>query len=378
MIKKTRLIKLTQKVIQFNSENPPGREGPLADFIAKKMSSWGLEVKTYTFEKNRPNVIATLKGTSPNAKRKAILITPHIDTVPAGQGWRNKPFGGEVKNRRIYGRGATDDKGNLACAMEAINALLEDNVKFNYDIVFAATVDEETGSKKGIIPLLEKGILKPEAALILDADEFYTIVAQKGLIHGRIQVFGKKAHGAYNWQGINAIEHAAKIIATIKRHRFAYQKHSLLRGPTVNIGTIHGGDKVNIVADFCELSFDLRFMPGMDPKAMIRKIHVLASQVTKNFKIIIDDLQQPYEISEQHPLVTIYQETCRAMKMPTTLKGSEGATVITFFQKKKIPAVATGYGSRNTAHATDEYAEVNKLYQGAQVLEQFLKAFDQR
>lgn len=378
MIKKQRLIKLTQKVIQFNSENPPGLEGPLAEFIAKKMRSLGLKVQTYTYAKDRPNVIATLKGTSPKAKRKAILITPHIDTVPAGSGWKYSPLSGKVKGDKIYGRGTTDDKGNLACAIEALESLVEDNVDFRYDVIFAATVDEETGSKKGIIPLLKKGVLRPEAALILDSDEFYTIVAQKGLIHGRIQVFGKKSHGAYNWRGVNAIEQCAQIIDKLKKHKFAYKRHSLLREPTINIGTIKGGDKVNIVADFCEFSFDLRFLPGMSDKAILRQISTLVRSISKKAKIFIDDLQQPYTISSEHPLVSVYYQTCKKMKVPATLKGSEGATVITFFQKKKIPAIATGYGSRNTAHATDEYAEVSKLYKGARVLEQFLKDFDRR
>ncbi len=373
MINKSRLIKLTQKVIRFNSENPPGNELALSRFIARDMRSLDLEVKVVAFAKNRPNIIATLKGTSKTAAKNAILITPHFDTVPVGTGWSMDPFGGVIKNGRIYGRGATDDKGNLACAMEAMRSLVEDKVRLAHDVILAATVDEETGSKQGIIPLLEKGYLKPRAALILDSDEFSTIIAQKGLIHARIQVFGKKAHGAYNWYGVNAIELATRIIADIKAHSFSYKKHGLLRGPTVNIGTIKGGDKVNMVADFCEFSFDLRYVPGMDPKKILATIKGLAQRHAKRFKIIIDDLQYPYEIDAEHPLVKTYLEASKKLRCPSVLKGSEGATVITFFQKKKIPAIATGYGSRTTAHTTDEYAHVEKLVKGVKVLERFLK-----
>ena len=86
MINKTRLIKLTQKVISFNSENPPGNEYALAKFIGKDMRSLGLSVRTYAYAKGRPNVVATLKGSLPRAKAasQAILITPHFDTVPIG------------------------------------------------------------------------------------------------------------------------------------------------------------------------------------------------------------------------------------------------------------------------------------------------------
>lgn len=376
MINKSRLIKLTQKVIQFNSENPPGNELALARFIERKMRSLGLEIKVVTFAKNRPNIIATLKGTSRTSAKNALLLTPHIDTVPAGKGWSVDPFGGKIKNGRIYGRGATDDKGNLACAMEVMQSLVEDKVALQNDVILAATVDEETGSKQGIIPLIMKGILKPKAALILDADEFSTIIAQKGLIHARIQIFGKKAHGAYNWYGVNAIEFASKVITEIKRYEFAYKKHHHLRGPTVNIGTIKGGDKVNMVADFCEFSFDLRYVPGMDPKRILSTIKCLIKKHAKNFKVIVDDLQHPYEIDPEHGLVKTYVDACKKLRCPSVLKGSEGATVITFFQKKKIPAIATGYGSCKTAHTTDEYAHVEKLYKGAKVLEQFVKDLD--
>ncbi|HQL41896.1 MAG TPA: M20/M25/M40 family metallo-hydrolase, partial [Candidatus Omnitrophota bacterium] len=262
MINKSRLIKLTQKVLRFNSENPPGNELALARFIERDMRSLGLAVKVVTFAKDRPNIIATLKGTSKASAKNALLLTPHIDTVPAGTGWSMNPFGGQIKNGRIYGRGATDDKGNLACAMEAMRSLVEDGVRLSHDVVLAATVDEETGSKQGIVPLLNKGMLKPKAALILDSDEFSTIIAQKGLMHARVQVFGKKAHGAYKWYGVNAIEAATGIIEELKNFKFVYHPHALLRPPTINIGTIKGGDKVNMVADFCELSFDLRFLPG--------------------------------------------------------------------------------------------------------------------
>src|ERR1700742_2431555 len=108
MINKDRLVKLTQKLLQFNSVNPPGNELEVSRFIEKDMRSLGLDVKTISYAKNRPNVIATLRGTWPRKKAaaEAILITPHIDTVPFGTGWKFNPIGGEISKGRIYGRGA--------------------------------------------------------------------------------------------------------------------------------------------------------------------------------------------------------------------------------------------------------------------------------
>ncbi len=377
MINKSRLIRLTQQLIRFNSENPPGNELALARFIEKDMRALGLKVKIYAFAKNRPNIVAILPGTLPHlrASQEAILITPHFDTVPIGKGWTKDPLGGQIKNGRIYGRGASDDKGNLACCMEVMRSLVEDRVRFKRDLILATTVDEETGSHFGIIPLLEKKILNPQVALILDSDEFDTIIAQKGLLHCRIQIFGKKAHAAYNWRGVNAIELASQVIERLKRHQFKFKRHPLFRPPTKNIGVIKGGDKVNIVADFCEFALDTRFLPGMKGPFVLKEIQNIVREVAKKFKILIDDLQQPYEMDQNHPMVKTFLATAKKLRIKTTLKGSEGATVITFFKRHGIPAFATGFGSRGTAHITDEFVEIQNLYRGAQLLQQFLKDY---
>jgi len=375
VINPRRLIKLTQKVLSINSENPPGNEKKLAAFIAKDMRSLGLNVREYTFEKDRPNIVATLKGKGKQASRQALLLTPHFDTVPIGNGWTKDPLGKDIEGGRIYGRGASDDKGNLACSLEVMRSLVEDGVQLDRDVIMAATVDEETGSHCGIIPLLEKGILKPQAALILDSDEFDAIIAQKGLLHCRVLVKGKKAHGAYNWRGVNAVEQAAEMIRLIKKIKFAFRKHSLLRPPSINVGTISGGDKVNMVADHCEFTLDIRFLPGMNGRVVLKTVREVCAKVTKRVKIVIDDLQQPYEISPEHPFVTTCKDTAAEIRLCSKLKGCKGATVITFFKRKGIPAFATGFGAKGTAHTTDEYAKLKTLTRGAEMLERFVRNY---
>lgn len=378
MINRARLIKLTQKVISYNSENPPGNELALSKFIFDDMRSLGLSVKYVTYAKDRPNVIAVMKGSlpRPEAERQSLLLTPHFDTVPIGNGWKFDPLGGHIQNGRLYGRGATDDKGNLASAMEVMRSLVEDGYKPRKDIIMAATVDEETGSHNGIVPLLEKKVLRPGLALVLDSDECQTIIAQKGLIHLRVQVQGKKAHGAYNWEGVNAIEQAAQIIGKLKTFKYKYQKHPLLKPPTVNIGVIKGGDKVNMVADHCEFAVDLRYLPGTSPQKLLGEVKTLIRTVTPKFRIVIDDLQLPYEIAPQHPFVKAYLNAAKTCQCPAKVTGSQGATVMTFFQKEKIPAFATGYGAANTAHTTDEYLKVETLYRGTKLLEHFVRDYD--
>ena len=149
-----------------------------------------------------------------------------------------------------------------------------------------------------------------------------------------------------------------------------------LHAPTKNIGTIRGGDKVNMVADFCEFSLDVRYLPGMNSDKVLEEIKKIIGKVTAKFKVEIDDLQQPYEIDQNHLFVRTYVRTAKKLGYKTTLKGSEGATVITFFKKHGIPAFATGYGSSGTAHTTDEYVKIDNLYHGSRLLECFLKEYD--
>ena len=373
MINKKRLIRLCQRLIRLDSQNPPGNELAIAVFVKKYLSALGLETSTFEFKKNRLNVVAVVKGR--NNKRQSLLITPHLDTVPSGQKWRFNPFSGKIYKGRIYGLGATDCKGNLAVSIETINSIIEEKVFLDYDLVFAATADEESGSELGLIPLLEKGILKPDQAVVLDADDFDIIVAQKGLIHLKVKLQGKRAHGAYPWRGVNAIDIAVGIINDLKKKKEVYLKNRYLKPPTLNIGTIRGGDKVNVVADWCEFELDFRFLPGMSAKKILSDLRNIILKHTKKFKIEIEGIQKPYSIKEDHLLVRHMSRAIKKVGLRPAIKGSEGATTVTFFQNRNIPAIATGFGCGGCAHAADEYAEIDNLYKGALALEEFLKNY---
>jgi len=369
MINKARLIRLTRKLIQINSENPPGDEKQIANFIRGYLARLGLKVKIYEFKNKRSNLLAYLEGPG---NRPSLLITPHLDTVCAGKNWKVNPFAGKIIDGKIYGLGSTDCKCNVAIAMEAINSLVEDGKILNYNLIFAATADEECGSDLGIIALLDKKILKPDAVLVLDADDFEIIVTQKGLIHLKVKIEGRRAHGAYPHLGINAIDIALDCLKQLKAHKFAYVKNKYLKPPTVNVGTIKGGDKVNIVADWCEFELDFRFLPGTSVNEILNILKGILKESAKKYKIEIQGIQQPYQISEKHPLVSSLKEAMRSLKIAPRLTGSEGATVITFFQNLNIPAIASGFGCGGCAHISNEYVRINSLCKGALVLEKFL------
>ncbi len=233
-------INLLQKLIKIDSQNPPGNERKIIYFIRDYLKSLGINSRIYEFKKDRLNLVC--KITSKNSRKK-ILFTPHVDTVPATGAWRLPPLSAEIHKGRVYGRGATDCKVNVAAALSLIKKLKEEKtVLKNIDLIFAFTGDEETGSHSGIIPLAKylKGI---DYGVVLDSDEFDIIVAQKGLLHLRIELTGREAHGAYPDEGINAVQKGVFILNEILTEKFPYTSHILLKKPTINIGRFEGGDR---------------------------------------------------------------------------------------------------------------------------------------
>lgn len=361
-----------RELLAINSENPPGNEAKIAQFVARFLKSRGLKVRLYEFSKNRTNVLASLEGRD---AQQSLLITPHLDTVPAGRGWKTDPFCAYLGKGKMYGLGATDCKGNLACALEAIASITEEKRALRYHLIFAATADEESGSGLGLVPLLEKRILKPDAALVLDADAFEIVITQKGLMHLKVSLEGKKAHGAYPWRGKNAIDVALAVLAEIKKRKTSCMPNKYLRPPTINIGTIKGGDKVNVVADWCEFELDFRFLPGSSAKVLLQELRRTLKKYAPKFKIEVEGIQNPYWIAPSHPLVSGLVQAMQRVKAKPVIKGSEGATVISFFQSHNIPAVATGFGSSGTAHMANEFVKLDNLYKGTLALENFLREF---
>lgn len=370
-----RLLALTRDLIRIDSQNPPGNEKKIAFFVKDVFAKSGLSTRLVECGKNRFNTITVLKAR--NAKA-TLLLTPHLDTVPFGKNWKFHPLSGRMHKNRIYGRGATDCKGNLAVGMEVVRSLAEEKIALDYTIVFAATADEEAGSHQGLIPLLEKKILQPDYAVILDSDDFNIIVAQKGLLHLRVTVLGEKAHGAYPERGSNAIEASAEFIKRIKRLRFPHTKHPLLRPPTINIGTIHGGDRVNMVADWCQTEVDIRYLPGMHKDAIIKAVKKVMRSLKKSTSCTLEIItqQNPCHINVDHALVRALKEASKKTVGAYRLKGSEGATVMTMLDSCGIPTVATGFGSKRCAHTSNEYVVINNLTRGYHMLKKFLLIFN--
>jgi len=366
-------INLLQKLIKIDSQNPPGNERKIIYFIRDYLSNLGVASRVYEFKKDRLNLICKL--TSKNSRKK-ILFTPHVDTVPATGKWQRHPLSAKIHKGRVYGRGATDCKVNVAAALSLVKKLKEEKtVLKNIDLIFAFTGDEETGSRNGIIPLAKylKGI---DYGVVLDSDEFDIIVAQKGLLHLRVELFGKEAHGAHPDEGVNAVQKGVFILNEILTRKFPFAAHTLLKKPTVNIGRFDGGDKVNIVAGYAFFDIDIRYLPGMKEKDIIRRIEKIIKKQKIKYKIKILAHQEPIEIDKNIPAIKILRSILKKNKIEGALSPSFGATVITFLKDVGVDSFSFGFGSKGNAHIKNESVKIDNLNKGVKILSDYIKQLD--
>jgi acetylornithine deacetylase/succinyl-diaminopimelate desuccinylase-like protein len=224
------VVELLKTLVRIPSVNPHGEPGTdgigekcVAEWLAGFLAEMGAEVELREVLPDRPNVVARWPGAKPGKPR--VLFAPHTDTVSV-QGMTIDPFGGELRDGRVWGRGASDTKGPMASMPLAREE--------RFDFVIAA---EPT-----------------------NLDVVYT---HKGSAFLGIQTRGKAGHASQPQHGENAIAKMLEVLNFIREDltREAAAVHDpVLGSPTISIGTIHGGSKTNIIPDFCEASVDMRFV----------------------------------------------------------------------------------------------------------------------
>ena len=362
------VIGLTQKLIKIRSFNPPGEEKEIAFFIRDYLKKLGIKVSFFTFMKERPNVVARI---SSSFSRKTLLITTHIDTVPASpKNWLFPPLSGKIYKGKIYGRGATDDKGNTAVVLAVIKRMKKENIQLkNLDLVFAFTVDEEAGSKFGMIPLL-KCLKKIDYGLVLDSDNFKIVNSQKGVLHLKIELLGKEAHGAYPEKGINAIEKAVFILKDILQDK-------ILKKATINIGKIEGGEKVNIVAGYVSFELDIRYLSPLEERIIIERIRKIITTYGIRFKLKILASQEPFYIDKKHFLIKTLKKVLENNRIKVEFSLYPAATVVSLLKERKIPCFSFGFGD-DCAHRNNEFVRIKNLERGVKILKEYIELLDEK
>jgi succinyl-diaminopimelate desuccinylase len=351
-------VALAQRLLATPSMTPPGDTAAAAALLVPLLQQAGFAITLHDTPRGGRNLLAVLPGAGTIAP---LCLTGHLDTVPLGDAhWSVDPFGGAIRDGRLYGRGASDMKAGVA----ALVAAAVETARFPAraaDVVLILTAEEESGSQ-GAMALADAHLLPRRASALLVAEPTACrpLLGHKGALWVRASFAGKAAHGSMPQLGDNAVDKAVRAAATLPALLGGYAPHPLLGAPTASIGTLHGGGKVNIVPDRAVLEVDLRSLPGMDHADLLDRLQALWPQAVLE---VLTDLP-PVLTPPEHPLVRTAQDVLEALEGERPEPGT-----VSFFTDASILTAALGHppvllfgpGEPGQAHQTDEYCPVHTI-----------------
>ncbi|MDP8919542.1 MAG: M20 family metallopeptidase, partial [Pseudomonadota bacterium] len=353
-------VTLTQALVRRNTVSPPGNEASCAALVARRLEETGFVVTAIPFGEGRTNLIARMGGRD----ALPLAFTGHLDTVPLGlQPWSVDPFGGDIDGDRLYGRGSSDMKGGVAAFVEACiahRAALEKGP----GAVLIITAGEETGSEGAYHLCEQKGLLGAAGALIVaEPTSNYPLIGHKGALWLKAVARGVTAHGSMPERGDNAIVKAAHAVVRLTDFDFNLRQHEVLGGPTLNIGTFHGGLNTNSVPDRAEVGLDIRTVPGQG-HASVREM--VGSFLGDEMEILpIIDVPAVWTDPSAPWIRRVFEIMSPLLgEMPVP----KGATYFTDASAltpaiDNLPTIILGPGEAAMAHQTDEYCLISRIDQ---------------
>ncbi|TVM03320.1 MAG: hypothetical protein CV087_05840 [Candidatus Brocadia sp. WS118] len=364
------IIDLACKLINAKTENPPGDEIIAVRIVENFFRSLQIPYKIFEKAKNRANIVGYI-GKGPSS----LLVACHLDVVPAGDDWKRNPFEAWTDNGRIYGRGSSDNKGQMASMMAVARFLKENESKLKGQFILAGVADEERGSTLGLEYLLNECGIKADYAIIPDVAHNMQLidVTEKGALFLEITSHGKQAHGSRPETGINAIWNMIHVLERIKQLKFQKTSHPLHTPPSLNLGSIHSGTAPNIVPALCKTQLDIRYLPDDSSDDIINNLTGIIKEVEIQYKAKFDlrviSNQLPTAVPIDNPLVElISRHTLAVLGTKPQPKGMSGATVTKQLIQKGIIAVGFGPGDDTEAHATNESISIKELVDFAQIM----------
>ncbi|MGH8861790.1 MAG: M20 family metallopeptidase [Jatrophihabitantaceae bacterium] len=351
---------LAADIVQAVGQNPPGEEGPTVDVLERAGLDRGLEVERTTVETDRANLSLRLPG----GPGPGLLLLGHTDVVPVGDGWTVAPFGGEVRDGRLYGRGSADMKGGLAACVVGMSALRGAGAALRGPVELAAVVDEEeTG--KGIRHRITREHTPDFAGCIVaEPTDLQTIIAARGDSYVEITVHGRAAHSGNPADGLNAIYGGAAVIAEIERAHgeLALREHPLVGAATWSVGQVRGGTGTSTVPALCTVVADRRLLPAENATEVLEEITARIDALALAERGLRVDVRMTmdmpgFETPADHPLVTASSRAIRDAGGPDLPLGGWTAACDGGFVARDagLPVVVLGAGSVATqAHRADE------------------------
>ncbi|TDN63341.1 M20/M25/M40 family metallo-hydrolase [Paraburkholderia sp. BL10I2N1] len=274
---------LLAALVRCPSDNPPGDCAPHGELVAREMEKLG-----FTAERHRvPDEVLARHGLRSVinvvvrerfGRGPTVALNAHGDVVPAGGGWSTDPYGAEIRDGWMYGRGSAVSKSDFATYAYALRALKDCGAPLAGTVELHFTHDEETGGLAGPGWLLSEGITRPDFA-VCASFSYHVTIAHNGCLHLEVKVSGKSAHAARPDTGHDALEAATRILADLYAHRATLsERHSKVAGidtPTLVVGLIEGGINTNVVPDEVTFRLDRRIIPEEQPEAVEAELRAL-------------------------------------------------------------------------------------------------------
>ena len=370
-VKKAEIEGLVKSLVKIPSHSQvPAREKEVAEFLKEYLEDEGIEVKLRQVEKDRPNVVAVVKGSGDG---KSLMLNGHTDTVPPYE-MDIPPFVPKVDGGKLYGRGSLDMKGGLGAMAMTLIALDRAKVVLEGDLYLAAVVGEEERSE-GTEDIVLRGP-KADMAIVGEPTDLEIQPSHRGLEWFDIHFYGKAAHGGQADRGVNAISMASKFVNLLETDllpKLRAKGSSVMLPPTLNVGVIRGGQQPSSVADHCLVKIDRRWTPEEDLQTVFQEIYDLFDNLKKadprfNAELKRDNTNMrtmthvPNYVSEDHRLVKSLKGSLASVtgEQPkvTSFWGWTDAALMTHFGK--TPTIVFGPGGKG-AHSRTEYVLTNDL-----------------
>ncbi|MDP1564859.1 MAG: ArgE/DapE family deacylase [Polaromonas sp.] len=385
-------VRFLQELIRVPTPTPPGNNAPHAERTAELLKAFGFEaekhpvpaaeVQAYGLES-----LTNLIVRRPYGKGRTIALNAHGDVVPPGEGWSCDPYGGEIRDGKIFGRASAVSKSDFATFTFAVRALESLGVPLNGGVELHFTYDEEFGGEMGPGWLLRNQLTRPDL-LIAAGFSYEVVTAHNGCLQMEVTVHGKMAHAAIPASGVDALQGAVQILNALYAQNALYKKVSSqvagITHPYLNVGRIEGGTNTNVVPGKVMFKLDRRMIPEENPaevEASIRQVIANAAAPCPGIQVEIKRLllaNAMKPLPGNQPLVEAIQKHGQAVfgeAIPAM--GTPLYTDVRLYAEAGIPGVIYGAGPRTVleSHAkrADERLELEDLRKATKVIARTLR-----
>ena len=374
MTNRSRLISLTQDLVAVNSENPPGGEAEVARILQTHMEDHGISCVSIG-PRERPNLLfSTVQG-----EVGPLVIHGHLDTVPVGprDSWTHDPFGGEIVDNLLFGRGAADMKGPVAALAEA---MIQYNDEGHMTPLLMLTTSGEESGFTGAEEVARSGRLNGvQYGVCAEPTSLNVLVGEKGIFWSRVISEGKSAHGSRPEEGINAIELCIQALGILTGTEYNYEPDSLLGTQTIGIGLIDGGIKVNVVPDTCEAFLDMRIVKGQTPESLLAEMNNRLTEAGFSDQVSVEIVHGASATitSFDSEIVSVSIDAVKRITAiePSPTAATYGTDCSVLQPKTGITNVICGPGSIEQAHQPDEFIDIDQLVQSVDVYLEIARHF---